>query len=69
LPDDTFLTGLSIHRGQVTMAGSSEVAANLIKAVTKSSEFRDPVFESAVVENPDTDLENFTISTKLVDAP
>jgi len=68
LPDDTFLTGLSIHSGQVTMVGSSEVAANLIKAVANSPEFRDPVFESAVVENPDTDLENFTISTKLVDA-
>jgi general secretion pathway protein L len=69
LPDDTFLTALSIHGGQVTMAGSSEVAANLIKAVAKSSEFKDPVFESAVVENPETDLENFTISAKLVGAP
>ena len=69
LPDDTFLTGLSIHSGQVTMAGSSEGAASLIKAVTKSPEFRDPVFESAVVENTDTGLENFAISAKLVDAP
>lgn len=69
LPDDTFLTGLAVHGGQVTMTGSSEVAANLIKAVGKTSQFRDPVFESAVIENPDTDLENFTISAKLVDSP
>jgi len=67
LPDDTYLTGLSIHEGQVTMAGSSELAANLIKSLAKSPAFRDPVFEAAVVENSSTNLEDFTISTKLAD--
>jgi len=63
LPDDTFLTNFSVHDGQVTMVGSSEAAANLIGVLTASHIFRDPVFDSAVIEGDSG--ENFTISAKL----
>lgn len=71
LPDDTFLTGLSIHDGQITLTGSSEAAAKLIGALAASGTFRDPAFDSAVLQNDGDDLENFTISAKLAprDAP
>lgn len=64
LPDDSFLTSFSVHDGQVTMAGSSEAAAKLIGVLTASPSFRDPVFDSAVLESDD--LEKFSISAKLV---
>lgn len=63
LPDDTFLTSFAVHEGQVTLTGSSEAAANLIGILTASHTFRDPVFDSAVIEGDSG--ENFTISTKL----
>lgn len=68
LPDDSFLTSLSVHDGQVTLAGSSEGAAKLIGALASSPAFRDPVFDAAVLEGEQDDLEKFTISAKLAAA-
>jgi general secretion pathway protein L len=65
LPDDSFLTSFSVHEGQVTMAGSSEAAAKLIGSLAASPAFRDPVFDSAVLQSEEDDLEKFTISAKL----
>lgn len=66
LPDDSFLTSFSVQGGQVTMAGSSEAAAKLIGALATSHAFRDPVFDSALLQSEGDDLEKFTISAKLV---
>jgi general secretion pathway protein L len=63
LPDDTYLASFTVHDGHVTMAGSSEAAAKLIGALSASSTFRDPAFDSAVLESDG--LEKFTISAKL----
>jgi len=65
LPDDSYLTAFSVHGGQVTMAGSSEAAAKLIGALAASHTFRDPAFDSAVLQSESDDLEKFTITAKL----
>lgn len=66
LPDDTYLTSLTVHGGQVTMAGSSEAAAKLIGALAGTAQFRDPIFDSALLEGDDG--EKFSISAQLVAA-
>jgi general secretion pathway protein L len=68
IPDDSFLTSFSVQDGKVTMAGSSEAAAKLITALAQSSAFREPVFDSAVLQDDGGDLEKFTISAKLAAA-
>lgn len=65
LPDDTFLTTFTVHGGQVTLAGSSEAAAKLIGALAASRSFRDPAFDSALLQSEGDDLEKFTITAKL----
>jgi general secretion pathway protein L len=65
LPDDTYLTALGVHDGQVTMAGYSESAASLIGLLEKSPSFHDPVFNSPVTTSEDSDEEKFTISVAL----
>jgi general secretion pathway protein L len=68
LPDDSFVTSLSVHDGQITLAGSSEAAAKLIGALASSHAFHDPVFDSAVLQGEGDDLERFTISARLTRA-
>jgi general secretion pathway protein L len=68
LPDDSYLTAFSVHDGHVTMAGSSGAAARLIGALATSRAFRDPVFDSAVLQGEGDDLERFTISARLAGA-
>jgi general secretion pathway protein L len=68
MPDDSFLTSFDVQGGQVTMAGSSEAAAKLINALARSAAFREPVFDSAVLQSDGDDLEKFTISAKLAAA-
>jgi len=68
IPDDSFLTSLGVQDGQVTMAGSSEAAAKLLNALAQSPAFREPVFDSAVVQSEADDFEKFTISAKLAAA-
>jgi general secretion pathway protein L len=68
LPDDSFLTALSLHGGRLTMTGSSEQAAKLIAALSRSAAFREPNFDSSIVAESDAGLESFTISAALVPA-
>jgi general secretion pathway protein L len=65
LPDDTYLTSLVVHGGQVTMSGFSDSAASLIGLLAKSSSFREPSFDSPVTASEDSDQEKFTISMSL----
>jgi len=67
LPNDTYLSSLSLHDGKLTLVGSSEAAGHVIGSLTVSSAFRDPVFDSPVVEGDD-DQEKFTVSANLVQA-
>lgn len=66
LPDDTYLGSLAVHDGQITLMGSSEAAAKLIGALAGSPQFRDPAFDSAVLEGDDG--EKFSISAQLAAA-
>ncbi len=66
LPDDSHLTALTLREGHVTITGVSPSAAHLIDLFAKSSAFRDPTFESPVVQSDKGHLETFTISATLV---
>lgn len=68
LPDDSFLTALSLHGDKLTMSGSSEEAAKLIAALSRSVAIRAPNFDSSIVAESDGGLESFTISATLVSA-
>jgi general secretion pathway protein L len=68
LPDDTYLTSLSVHDVRVTMSGYSNSAGSLISLLAKSSAFREPVFDSPVTESQDSDQEKFTVSMSLAPA-
>jgi general secretion pathway protein L len=68
LPDDSFLTALSLHGSKLTMTGSSEEAAKLIGALSRSAAIQAPNFDSSIVTESDPGLESFTISATLVSA-
>jgi general secretion pathway protein L len=68
LPDDTYLTSLSVRDGKVTMSGLSPSAAELIGVLARAPGFHDPAFDAPVVQNEDSGLENFTISVALAPA-
>ncbi len=65
LPDDSHLTALTLREGHLTITGVSPSAAHLIDVLAKSSAFRDPTFESPVVQSDKGHLETFTISATL----
>lgn len=48
LPDDTFLTDLSIRQGKLEMTGQSRAAARLIGALSTSPAIKDPAFIASV---------------------
>jgi general secretion pathway protein L len=66
LPDDSHLTALTLREGHLTITGVSPSAAHLIDVFAKSSAFRNPTFESPVVQSEKGHLEAFTISVTLV---
>lgn len=65
IPDDTYLTSIGVHDGRVTMAGYSQSAASLIGLLEKSPTFREPVFDSPLTQDQDSDEEKFTLSMSL----
>ncbi len=68
LPDNSFLTALSLHGNRLAMTGSSEEAAKLIAALSRSAAIRAPNFDSSIVTESDGGLESFTISAALESA-
>jgi general secretion pathway protein L len=67
-PDDTHLTALTLHGGRITITGVSPSAAHLVDLLSKSPDFRDPAFDSPVVQNETGKLETFTISATMTEA-
>lgn len=65
LPDDSYLSALSMRAGRLTLNGRSPSAAQLIGVLAQSPEFREPSFEAPVTRDADNDLEAFTISVAL----
>jgi general secretion pathway protein L len=68
LPDDTYLTSLSIRGGKLTMSGLSSSAASLIGVLAKTPWFAGPAFDAPVVQNEQNDRESFTLSVTLAPA-
>lgn len=65
LPDDTYLTSLTLHDVKLTILGLSPSAANLIGLLAKASAFTQPTFTSPVLQNQGGSLEAFTIAVTL----
>jgi general secretion pathway protein L len=65
LPDDSYLSALSLRAGRLTMSGLSPSAAQLVGLLAEAPEFREPAFEAPVTRDPENELETFTISVAL----
>lgn len=65
VPDDSHLTALSLRSGRLTITGLSPAAARLVDLLAQSAAFREPSFDSPVVQNDESGLETFTISASL----
>jgi general secretion pathway protein L len=65
VPDDTYLTALRLHEGRLSVTGFSPSAAGLVGTLAKSPDFREPTFDSPVVQSDKDGLETFTISVSL----
>jgi general secretion pathway protein L len=65
LPDETYLTTLNLRAGRLTMNGLSPSAARLVGLLARRAEFREPVFDSPVVESGTNGLEEFGISVNV----
>jgi general secretion pathway protein L len=65
LPDESYLTALTLRAGRLTMTGLSNSAAELVGLFAKAPEFREPTFDSPVVGSENGDQESFTLSVNL----
>jgi general secretion pathway protein L len=65
VPDDSHLTALSLRGGRLTITGQSPSAAHLVDLLAGSPAFREPTFDSPVVQDDSSGLETFTISASL----
>jgi hypothetical protein len=65
LPDDSYLSAMSMRAGRLTLNGMSPSAAQLIGTLAGMPEFREPAFEAPVTRDSDNELESFTISVAL----
>jgi general secretion pathway protein L len=65
LPNDTYLTALQLRGDRLTMSGLSPAAAQLVGLFAHLPLFKDPTFDSPVVQSQDGNLERFTISVSL----
>ena len=60
LPDDTFLTDLSIREGRLEITGELKAAARLIAALAASPNLKDPAFVASVT-HAENGLDAFSI--------
>lgn len=65
LPDDTWLTDLSIRAGKLSLTGESPEAAKLIPALAAEPGLRNPAFAAPVTRAPNGDAEVFVIRADL----
>lgn len=68
LPDNTYLTALTMRDGRLTLSGLSPAAAGLVGLFAHTPGFGEPTFESPVVESGNGDLESFSIAVRLTEA-
>lgn len=65
LPDDTFLTELTMRARVVTLSGQSAGAAKLIAALAAEHSIRNPAFAAPVMRNEGTRGEGFSIRAEV----
>jgi general secretion pathway protein L len=65
LPDDTFLTGLSLRQRKLTIGGRSAAAARLIGAMAANPLIRNPTFAAPVIRDETNSGEGFSIRADL----
>jgi general secretion pathway protein L len=65
LPDDTFLTDLSVQARQITLAGQSAAAARLIPALSATSAIRDATFAAPVTRSATGATDSFSIRAQV----
>jgi general secretion pathway protein L len=65
LPDDTFLTDLSLRQRRLTISGQSGAAPRLIAALASDPAFRNPAFAAPVTRNAAARTDVFSIRTEL----
>jgi general secretion pathway protein L len=68
LPDDTYLTVLSLHSGHVTIQGLAKSTAKVVALLSKDPMFTAQAFDSPVVQDGNSGLESFTLSFALKEA-
>ena len=65
LPDNSFLTEMTLRQRKVTLIGRSTAAARLLAAVAADGTFRDPAFAAPVTRIEAAGTEVFTISAEV----
>jgi general secretion pathway protein L len=65
VPDDTWLTELSLRQGRLSLGGQSPAAARLIPALAADPMFRNPAFAAPVTRAPDGHADLFVIRAEL----
>lgn len=65
MPDDTWLSDLSLHQGKLGVSGQSPAAGRLIPALAAEPMFRNPAFAAPVTRAPDGHADMFVIRVEL----
>jgi general secretion pathway protein L len=65
VPDDAWVTDLSVNGNRVTFTGLSASAAGLIAMLEASPLLRGPTFTSPVMKSPDAKGERFTVEMEI----
>jgi general secretion pathway protein L len=65
LPDDTFLTNISLRQRKLTITGRSAAAARLIGAMAANPLIRNPTFAAPVIRDEANTGEGFSIRADL----
>jgi general secretion pathway protein L len=65
VPDDSWLSDLSMRQGKLNFSGESPAAARLIPALAADPDFHNPAFAAPVVRSPSGRAEQFVIRADL----
>lgn len=69
LPDDTWISRLTINSGEIQLQGQSAAAAALIPLIAASDVLENPRFRSPVTRAPQSTFESFNLSADVAGAP
>jgi general secretion pathway protein L len=65
LPDDTFVSALTLRQRRLTISGQSAAAAGLIAMLSTGTLFRDPTFAAPVVRDPADRTDTFSLKAEV----